>query len=160
MDENTDDKLRKLLKKVDLDAPSALFTERVMQKVEEEAAYSEAVTPHIKSLLQQHGMAAPSPDFTANIMAQIAPPKRVYAPIIPRFVGYMAAAFVGIVLLLGIIFSEKNSSETVPRGVKMISIDVSKLTSAIPDPLLLGAMAVCVLLLVDYSLRFRVVNPT
>ena len=160
MEDEKENKLQELLKKADLDAPSPLFTDQLMLKIEAEAALSEAKEPALRALLQQHGLETTAPDFTKSILTQIAPPKTVFKPIIPTYVWYMVATFVGALLVFGLFFPQKNSSGSVPRGVKLISFDVSKLTSAIPDQLLLGAVAVCVLLLVDYSLRFRVVNPT
>lgn len=160
MEEEKENKLQELLKKADLDTPSPLFTDQLMLKIDAEAALSEAKEPALRRLLQQHSLEKTPPDFTKNILTQIAPPKTVFKPIIPTFVWYMVATFVGTLLVFGLFFPQKNSSGTVPQGVELISFDVSKLTSAIPDQLLLGAVAVCVLLLVDYSLRFRVVNPT
>lgn len=160
MEEEKENKLQELLKKADLDAPSPLFTDKLMLKIDAEAALSEAKEPVLRALLRQHGLETTAPDFTKNVLTQIAPPKTVFKPIIPTYVWYMVATFVGALLVFGLFFPQKNSSGSVPRGVKWISFDVSKLTSAIPDQLLLGAVAVCVLLLVDYSLRFRVGNPT
>lgn len=160
MEEEKENKLQELLKKADLDAPSPLFTDKLMLKIDAEAALSEAKEPVLRALLQQHGLETTAPDFTKNVLTQIAAPKTVFKPIIPTYVWYMVATFVGALLVFGLFFPQKNSSGSVPRGVKWIAFDVSKLTSAIPDQLLLGAVAVCVLLLVDYSLRFRVGNPT
>lgn len=153
MEEEKENKLRELLKKADLDAPSPLFTDKLLLKIEAEAALSEAKEPALRALLQ-YGLEKTAPDFTKDVLKQIAPPKTVFAPIIPNYVWYMVATFVGALLVFGLFFPQKNSSGTVPRGVKLISFDISKLTSAIPDQLLMGAVAVCALLVFDYLIRY------
>ncbi|AYQ32874.1 hypothetical protein [Runella sp. SP2] len=154
MEEEKENKLRELLKKADLDAPSPLFTDKLLLKIEAEAALSEAKEPALRALLQQYGLEKTAPDFTKDVLKQIAPPKTVFAPIIPNYVWYMVATFLGALLVFGLYFPQKNSSGTVPRGVKLISFDISKLASAIPDQLLLGALAICVLLVFDYLIRY------
>ena len=154
MEEEKENKLRELLKKADLEAPSPLFTDKLMLKIEAEAVLSEAKEPALRALLQRYGLEKTAPDFTKDVLKQIAPPKTVFAPIIPNYVWYMVATFLGALLVFGLFFPQKNSSGTMSRGVKLISFDISKLTSAIPDQLLLGALAICVLLVFDYLIRY------
>ena len=154
MEEEKENKLRELLKKADLEAPSPLFTDKLMLKIEAEAVLSEAKEPALRALLQRYGLEKTAPDFTKDVLKQIAPPKTVFAPIIPNYVWYMVATFLGALLVFGLFFPQKNSSGTMSRGVKLISFDISKLTSAIPDQLLMGAVAVCALLVFDYLIRY------
>lgn len=154
MEEEKDNKLRELLKKADLDAPSPRFTDKLLLKIEAEAALSEAKEPALRALLQQHGLEKTAPDFTKDVLKQIAPSKTVVKPIIPTYVWYIAASFVGVLLVFGLFFQQKNSLNSSSQGVKWMSMGIPKVVSLVPEQMVLGTVVVCVLLAFDYLIRY------
>lgn len=163
--ENTNDKsLKKLLRKVTLDAPSLHFTDNIIHQIEAEAAQSMAFEPKLQTLLQRHALETPSADFTKAIMAKTAAPKTVYAPIIPQKAWYGVAAL--FTFLFGwVIYFWKTPNPTVTQSPQsqttVLSLtELSHVLTSIPSTYALGLFAICTLLLLDYFLRYKTLKIT
>ncbi|MFN8347836.1 MAG: hypothetical protein U0X91_22725 [Spirosomataceae bacterium] len=163
--ENTNkESFKKLIRKAELDAPSIRFTEQIMQQIEAEAAQSEAFEPTLQALLQRHALEAPSIDFTKAIMVKTAAPKTVYAPIIPQKVWYGIAAL--FTFLFGwVIYFWKTPNPTVTQlpqsQTTVLSLtELSHALTSIPSTYALGLFAICILLMLDYLLRYKTLRMT
>lgn len=156
---NQDESFRKLIRKAELDAPSADFTKNIMQQIDAEAAQSMAFEPKLQALLQRHALETPSVDFTKAIMAKTAASKTVYAPIIPQKAWYYVAATAAF--LIGFVaYFWKSPHQTVilsPQSPTMVQdfANFSRALTSIPATYALGLFAISTLLLLDYFLRYR-----
>jgi hypothetical protein len=65
------DKLKLLLKKLQLPSPSHQFTKEVMREIEELTRKDVFVDSRIKMLLKDHALAIPPEHFTAKVMAKV-----------------------------------------------------------------------------------------
>jgi hypothetical protein len=65
------DKLKLLLKNVDLPSPSHQFTKEVMREIQELTRKDVFVDTRIKMLLQDHALAIPPGHFTSKVMAKV-----------------------------------------------------------------------------------------
>lgn len=158
MKKNDDDSLKKLLQKVELDSPSPNFTHNLMQQIETEASQASAFEPKLKALLQAHTLQSPSDNFTQKVLAQTAPPKTVYAPIISNKAWYGIAASVALVLGVAILSSLKNTPSITQIGGFQRSYrlpNITLLLSSVPSVYVMGSIAIATLLLADYLFRYR-----
>jgi hypothetical protein len=156
---NQEESFRKLIRKAELDAPSADFTKNIMQQINAEAAQSTTFEPKLQALLQRHGLETPSVDFTKAVMAKTAAPKTVYAPIIPQKVWYYVAA--AATFLIGLVaYFWKSPHQTVilsPQSSTMVQdfANFSRALTSIPATYAFGLFAIGALLLLDYFLRYK-----
>jgi len=65
------DKLKLLLKNIELPSPSHQFTKEVMRKIQELTRKDVFVDARIKMLLQDHALAIPPEHFTSKVMANV-----------------------------------------------------------------------------------------
>lgn len=158
MKKNDDASLKNLLQKVELDSPSPNFTHNLMQQLETEASQASAFEPKLKALLQAHTLQSPSDNFTKKVLAQTAPPKTVYAPIISKKAWYGIAASVAWVLGIAILSSLKNTPSMpqitdLQRSYRLPNITL--ILSSVPSVYVMGIIAIATLLLADYLFRYR-----
>jgi hypothetical protein len=153
-----DDKFKKLIQRIDLDEPSAAFTDNIMKMVEAEEDLS--LSPALLSVVKNELLAEPSFEFTDDLMAHIQPKaSEVSDPIITKKVKLIISGVMAALLLVALVNSPyglghlQNSSY-----FSGLSLNLSGATAAITKmaiSVLPYLIPVSVLLFVDYFFRTK-----
>ncbi|WP_028666762.1 hypothetical protein [Runella zeae] len=148
---NEEESLKNWLKTAGLETPSERFTEKVMQKIEAEAAQSVLIESNLKALLQAHTLAHPSHDFTKKVMGKAVAPK-VYAPIIPSKAWYAVAAVL-VLFMVASIYTWKPSHSVAPQYSP--SLPHFTLLSSIPFTYAAGLLVIGILFAIAHLLQYK-----
>jgi hypothetical protein len=102
MESRGDDKLRSLLKRVQLQTPPPLFTGEVLREIEAMADDKVYTNAGIKAVLQENVSAAPSNEFTYKVLNKIREQRTAsYPPIISKKTWAIIVVFIVICLVVG-----------------------------------------------------------
>lgn len=159
MEQNNEEKLKKLIQSVDLDQPTADFTAILMQKIESQEAI--VTNPALDSLLEIYLIEAPSVDFTQKVMMGIEhlDRKAVYEPIISKkmwyAIGIAAALIIALISLFGSTVQTSNKPLPLAAPINQITEKIIIQINALPTLVLACLFAVSSLVLLDYFLSNR-----
>ena len=101
MSRNKKDIFREVISKAEVQKPSDDIADLVMQQITAESQDEVAISPVLKSLLQQHADDVAPMEFTSNVMAQVNP-QTAYAPLISKKAWYIAASILGMLVILSV----------------------------------------------------------
>lgn len=159
MEQNNEQKLKKLIQSVELDEPTADFTAILMQKI---ASQETIITnPALDSLLEIYLIEAPSVDFTQKVMMDIEnlDRKLVYEPIISKkmwyAIGIAAALIMALVSFFGRSVQMSNKPLPLATPINQITGKIIVQINALPTLVLACLFAVSSLVLLDYFLSNR-----
>lgn len=104
MRRNKKDIFKEVISKAEAQKPADDIANLVMQQITTETQDEVAISPALKSLLQQHSVDAAPMAFTRNVMAEVNPPsaQTAYAPLISKKAWYTAASVLGALILLSV----------------------------------------------------------
>jgi hypothetical protein len=102
-----DDQFKKLIQRIDLEEPSAAFTDNIMKMLEAEEELG--LNPALLSVVKNELLAEPSFEFTDNLMAHIQPKaSEVSDPIITKKVKLIISGVMAAMLLVALVNSPYN----------------------------------------------------
>lgn len=153
-----EDKFRKLIQSIDLDAPGISFTDNVMKILESQEELN--LHPALKSVLKNELLAEPSFEFSDNLMSHIQPKaNRILEPIITKKIWLIISGIVTMILFLVLInfysnlnFLHNNSySSRFSLNLHDTTIGIIKIAASILPYLI----PLSILLLIDYVFRTK-----
>ena len=106
--------ITKIVKKVDLNSPSELFTDSVMSKVNAISEINALNDPHLTLLVTKNILENPTSDFSTRVMARITALETLtYKPLITKK-GWTVLILMFISLIIYVVFSqpEENTGNT------------------------------------------------
>ena len=159
MEQNKENKLKKLIQQIEPDQPSVGFTENLMQQIETQESL--VINPALQTLLSQHLVESPSIDFTEKVMKGIvsAEQKTVYEPVISKKAWYSIGIAATLILTLAGFLGKSSKATNMPsvstNEIMHITGQVIAQINAIPVVLLASSFAIVALLILDYFAGFR-----
>jgi len=164
MESRSEDKLKVVLRNLELQSPSKEFTSEVMMGIQSVAINDYINEGKLKDLLMNHALVSVPSDLTYQIMNQVSKWKSSpaeYPSIISKRAWYAIGSFVTLLLVIAFI----DGRGDFPVGEPLYFISVGKYLNLIfsryLDSILFSAGACCAavfLLAVEYWLRKKISN--
>ncbi|WP_460934947.1 hypothetical protein [Spirosoma humi] len=155
MEDERENRFRRLVQKAGPDKPGADFTRAIMKRVEAESELDAVREAALIQLLQAHTLVEkPSAAFTRRVLQQVvvSQPKPL-APIIRPSVWYMVAASLLLIVLFCVLLLPAAPAQPTPSDLDRFLSGLEGTLDALPVSYPLTICAVSVLLVVDYSVR-------
>ena len=153
-----DDKLKKLIQNIDLDEPTASFTDNIMKMVETEEGLN--LNPALLFVIKNELLAEPPVEFSDNLMANIQPEiTEISEPIITKKTGLIISGASITILLLILITSHSNVKHLAGNSYfSGFGLNLSGTTTGIikiTTSVLQYLIPLSILLFMDYFFRTR-----
>jgi len=153
MNNQKEDRLRKLLQRVELNNPSPSFTEEVMKEVQTEVAFN----PLLKSILKNAFIEEPGENFAQGVMNQleISDFKRAEQSIISKRT-WLIVSGLGVLLVMIALFRPRENNPSVPSYFNEFKNSLHPILTyldTIPSISLICLISVSGLLWLDYFLK-------
>jgi len=155
MEDEKEDRFRKLIQKVEPDNPGADFTSAIMKRVQAESELDLANEAALIQLLQAHPLVEkPSAAFNRRVMNQIrvSQPKPV-EPIIRPWVWYMMAASLILIIFFCMLCLPSGSGQSASSDLNRFLTGVEGTLDTLPISYPLTIFAVSILMVSDYFIR-------
>ncbi|WP_020597078.1 hypothetical protein [Spirosoma panaciterrae] len=155
MEDEKDDRFRKLIKRAEPDKPGADFTNAIMKLVQAESELDSAKEAALIQLLQSHTLVEkPSANFSRRVMNQVmASSSKPLEPIISTRVWYMVAASLLFIILFCILLIPSGPTQHTSSGLDSFLSSFEGTLDALPISYPLTIFAMSVLMVTDYVLR-------
>lgn len=166
MEQEKDDRFRRLMQEAGMEKPSPDFLKTVMSGIQAESQEEILLNPALKSLLRESQVVEkPNHDFLLRVMSQaqvqqvVLPPVSVAKPIISNRIWYIVtAACMAIICLTGLFYyHETGALETAVATTATDQFFTSVATGILATPLVysVSLTTLGMLLLADYMLRSK-----
>lgn len=155
MEDEKDDRFRKLIKRAEPDKPGADFTNAIMKRLQAESELDSAKEAALIQLLQSHTLVeTPSANFSRRVMNQVTVRQsKPFQPIISTRVWYMIAASLLCVVVSCLLLLSSGSSQPASSGLDQLLSSVDGTLNALPIQYALTIFALSALMVTDYFLR-------
>jgi len=158
MTSQKDNKLKKLLQRVELNNPGASFTEEVMKEIQSEIVFN----PSLKSMLKNASIEGPSENFSYGVMDRIdvSDFKLADQSIINRKVWLIVSGFMAVLVLIAF-FGGRESSPPVSSYFNEVGRSLHPILTyltAIPSISIICLISVSGLLILDYFLKEKLLR--
>lgn len=157
MDSETEKSLEALLRKASLKTAPLDLTDKIMHRIDAEAAETTALEPELRKLIQLHTVKTPPTRLGRRIESELFPASQNYAPIISRRTWYTVMICVMILLTGGCLIFPSETGSRAYDASSWLSLfyKLPSLTSSIPEEYLAGLFILFMLLAIDFLLRYK-----
>ena len=160
MESRGDDKLRSLLRKVQLQTPPPTFTGEVLREIKAMADDKVYANASLKTVLQKNVSAVPSHEFTYKVLNRVREqPSAPYPPIISKKTWALIVVFMFICLIVALSKGSSGSTGTEQHYYILVGAYLSNLTLRFVEPLFYSGVIILsagLLLSLDYLIGKKV----
>ncbi|WP_338873816.1 hypothetical protein WBJ53_31530 [Spirosoma sp. SC4-14] len=155
MENEKEDRFRRLIQKAGPDKPGNDFTNALMKRVQAESELDLANEASLIQLFQAHTLIEkPSTAFNRRVMNQLViSQSKPLAPIIRPRIWYMMVATLVLIVLFCVLLFPVSPPQPTSSGLDRFLSSVERSLEALPISYPLTLFAVSVLMVVDYFLR-------